>query len=180
MSTWRVARRYARALFDVARERGIQPEAVDAMRGIGLIIAASPDLRRFMAEDRRGTGDAQSAIMDEIFKPRIPDLVWRLIVMLEQRGRLVILPAIAAAVVELDEEARGIVRADLATAVPVGQELIDAVAAAVCPPDATVVRITPRVDRGLIGGLLIKVRDTVYDLSLATRLRQAERCLAAG
>lgn len=180
MSIRRAARRYARALFEVARERGIQPDVVEAMRGVGLIIAASPDLRRFMAEDRRGTGDAQSAVVDEIFKPRVPELVLRLIVMLEQRGRLILLPAIAATVVELDEEARGIVRADLATAVPADQALIDAVAIAVRPPDATMVRVTPRVDRNLVGGLWVKVRDTVYDLSLAARLRQAERCLAAG
>lgn len=178
MNGRRAARRYARAVVDVARERGELPAVVEGMCNVESIIRAAPLLRRLMDEEIRGGVLLRSGAVEMIFKPRVPELVWRLIILLERRNRLGLLQAIARETVELDEQMRGVVKAELSTPVQADATLIYAVATIFRPPDASAVRVITRIDRELIGGFTVKVRDIVHDLSLAAQLRQAGRCLA--
>ena len=100
---------------------------------------------------------------------------------LAERDRLVEVPGIADALRELINQRRGIITADVTTAVPLDAEMERLVAerlAAYLHRDADKVTIHSRVDPEIIGGVIARVGDQLIDDSVRGRLERLRRTLA--
>lgn len=173
------ARNYAKAAFGVASERGDFDEwlrALDRLTAIlGVPIAhlvlTSPAVS---AEDKRGALDR--------LVPDLPPLVRNFANILIERGRVGLVPEIAAAFGKRLNEHRGIVTADVTTAVALDAQLEQTLMqrlARYLNHDPQRIVIQSRVDPNIIGGVVARVGDTLIDDSVRGRLDRLRRTLAA-
>jgi len=100
-----------------------------------------------------------------------------------ERDRLDQVPGIADSLRDLINERRGIITADVTTAVPLDAEMERLVAARLAAylnrePDKVTIRA--RVDPTIIGGVVARVGDQLIDDSIRGRLDRLRRTLAGG
>lgn len=171
--------RYARALHALAAEAGLEDAVRRDLAGLRRSLAQSPDLVRFAANYLVPKG-AREQTLRALFQGRVQDLTWRFLRFLESKQRLGILDQIAE-VYEADEEERsGVVRGTVTSAVALDETRLRAVAERAAAQVGRTVTLTTLLDPSLLGGYRLQVGDTVYDYSLAARLRTARTALAEG
>jgi F-type H+-transporting ATPase subunit delta len=110
-----LARRYAEALFTVAKEREAEQEINDQLRVLSELLAHDRSLRGFL-----GTPRIASERKDEVLRRSLGGRAHRalaeFLVLLRRKGRLGLIGEIAEKYREIFEEDRGIVRALVRTA----------------------------------------------------------------
>lgn len=166
-----VARRYAKALFDLASEEKsierVQSELIAAadawdtsteLRGVFENPAFTPDARKSVI----------GAIAQRIGASRI---VANTLGMLADRRRMRNLREIANAFVTRVEAASGRVQAEVTTAAPLPDAYYVELATVLKAAVGRDVTITKKVDPSIIGGVVTRVGDTVFDGSLTHRLQ---------
>jgi F-type H+-transporting ATPase subunit delta len=171
-----LSRRYARALLDVALAKD-EAGAVDAgLRSAVATIAGHAELRAVL-QHRALSAEKKRGIVAGIWKE---GLVARLLVMLAERNRLELLPAIAEAFEKAWNESRGIASAEAVSATPLSEGQAQALRAAVAAILNLNVELKARVDPSLLGGVRLSVGGRTYDGTVRTRLRALRDRLAAG
>ena len=172
------ARRYAEAAFQLAT----RDDAVDAY-GDGLDAAAQVmgDARvlavlRNPARPLRERTD----IVDKALAKRVPEPVRRLVGLLVERGRIDRLAAVAAEFRRLRNEQQGIVEAVATSASPLTADETEALQKKIARMTGRTVDLRVEVDESLIGGLTVRVGDTLYDASVRGRLERLRERLVAG
>jgi F-type H+-transporting ATPase subunit delta len=175
----RAARRYARALFDLARDEGVTARILQDMAWLKRSTAGSPDLAAFVPNYLLPRA-ARLGILESLWAPHVHPLTWRFIRLVEAKRRLNLLEDICAEVLHLDEEQQGIVRGNLATAFALSAEEVGAIAAGVGRRLGKQLVLQAKQDSSLLGGYCLQVGDRIYDLSLAARLRMLRQTMMAG
>ena len=113
--------------------------------------------------------------------PNATPLVRNFVHILVDRDRLAEVPGIVEALSELINIQRGIITADVTTAVPLDADMERVVAqrlAAHLGRSAEKVTIRSRVDPSIIGGVVARVGDQVIDDSVRGRIERLRRTLA--
>lgn len=172
-----VARRYADALFSLAQEKN-QVDAVEA--DLALIASAIRDSRelRALVENQDYSPSTKLSLLKKIFDGKVSPLTQNFIGVVVTKRREAFFPSIYASFVELANQARGVVEVEVRSAAPLGDEQISALEGKLGARLGKRLRLTTRVDESLIGGLVVKVGDTLMDGSVRTRLgRLRERLL---
>lgn len=171
------ARRYAKAIFDLARENGdvagwrarlarLQTLLGDPQTaGIIANPAVSPE-RRLQVVDVLDPDDELGQEGRNLGK-----------LLIEARATPA-LPEIREEFDRLDDEAAGRVRAVATSAVPLSEEDQQRLVADLSRRFQKEVRLQTRVDPSILGGLVVQVGDQVIDASVQTRLQQLRRQLA--
>ncbi len=177
-----LARRYARALFEAARDQ--RPAAETPLRaeleGFVRLLDAVPELRSALhnpAITPEQKGRVLSAIAARV---RVSPLLVRLLALLARHGRLDLLPELALAYAEERNRAAGVVTATAISAVALEEPQLRALAKALCVAVGSQVELNGEVDPGLLGGLLVRVGGRTYDGSVRARLGALRRRLAIG
>jgi F-type H+-transporting ATPase subunit delta len=107
-------------------------------------------------------------------------IVTKLLLMLAERDRLVLLPELAAAYEARLMENAQVVRAQLTTAVPLPPDRIAALQQGLARATGRQVQLETKVDGSIIGGAVARIGSTVYDGSVTTQLQKVrERLVAA-
>jgi F-type H+-transporting ATPase subunit delta len=171
------ARRYARALLDVALEKGDTALRQD-LDDLGRLYVEHAELRTLLLHPTVPTGK-KTGVVAALLRGRPSDLLQRLITLLVERDRIELLPLIAKAYVRLWNERKGIVEAEAVSA----RELDDTEARAISAAAARAmggkqIELRRRVDPGLMGGLLLRMEGRIYDGSVRARLRALREQLA--
>ena len=174
-----IARRYARALYEEAQRQSIT-DAVD--RDVELIsesLENARELRTFfqspiIARDRK------EAVVRELFGQRVSESTLRFLVMLIQKKRETFFPQIVAAYRDMRDEQLGVVRAYARVASPLSVSDHQDLVAALERLTGKTVRLEIEENRDLIGGLVIRVGDTVYDGSVRNHLAKLREQMEAG
>lgn len=171
------ARRYAKAVFDLAQESG----DLDGWR------ARLARLQTLLNDPQTAAIIANPAVSPErrleVVDVLDPDGA------LGQEGRnlgkLLIearatpsLPEIRAEYDRLDDQAAGRVRAVATSAVPLTDEDRERLVTDLSRRFQKEIRLQTRVDPSILGGLVVQVGDQVIDASIQTRLQQLRRQLA--
>lgn len=169
MSDLTVARRYARALYEEA-ERAQKTEQVD--RDIEVIresLEGSRELVRFF-ESPVISREKKETIVAELFASRVEPLTLRFLKMLVEKKRENIFPAVVTAYRELRDSRLGIVEARARTAEPLGEADKKRLEKALEEVIGKRIRLQTEIDPALIGGVVIRVGDSVYDGSVRHQL----------
>lgn len=168
------ARRYARALFDLAAERGRQEEWQAQLRD-ATSAASEPSVALYLGLPRVPVEDKLDAVRQllEGYDPMVVNAVQ----LLTQRRALDALPDVAAAYDALLNESMGRVPVSVTSAIA----LSDPQRARLSGELERVLRgdvvLDLREDEGLLGGLIVQVGDQVIDGSVRTRLDSMRRTL---
>jgi F-type H+-transporting ATPase subunit delta len=168
----RVAAVYAKALLGAAEAAGKTDDAVEELNTfITAALDAFPDLEAVLASALVAYED-KAKLLDRAFGQRLSPLVLNFLKVVARHGRLDIVRAIAAEVAKLYDQLRGRVRVQLSTAAPLGERFSHNLAANLHKLLGAQPEIESAVDPELIGGIVLRVGDTVYDGSLARQLDQ--------
>ncbi len=177
MSSEAVARRYARAIFELAREANQVSEVAKGLTAFSEAYQLSDELRAL--EFTPGlTPEARSQVVAAIAE-RIgaPDLVARSTTMLCLRQRLAALPDIARLVDEMADEHLGVIRATVRSAKPLPESYRSRLRERIESATGKKVLLTFQEDPSLIAGIVTQVGDRVVDGSLRGKLNQLAESL---
>ena len=172
------ARRYAEAAFQLAT----RDEALDAY-GDGLDLAArmlgGDEALAIVSNPARPLVE-RTAFVDSMLGGRVPAAVHKLVALLIANGKVDRLPGVAAEYRRLLNKERGIVEAVATTAAPLTSAETEALGRKVAQMTGQTVDLRVAVDEALIGGLTVRVGDTLYDASVRGRLERLRERLVAG
>jgi F-type H+-transporting ATPase subunit delta len=183
MTSRAAAIRYARALFDVsAKEADVQQVGRD-LDGFARLVAENPQLERVFGNPAIPT-PRKRALVDELLKKAgtVASPVAKLLKLLADRDRLVLLPELAAAYRERLMEHAKVVRAEVVTAVDLPADRVAALQQGLASATGRQVQLENRVDPAIIGGAITRIGSTVYDGSVTRQLERMKDALtqAAG
>jgi F-type H+-transporting ATPase subunit delta len=168
------ARRYAEAILDLATAE----TAVDAYRASLDALAAgiSPQAIRALRNPSVPVKQRLAAI--EAVTKGQPKAIRSLLLLLELRDRIALLPDIARAYGDLVDKRAGIVKAKITTAVELGATEQRALVARLEKSSGKKLKATFTVDPGLIGGAVIQLGDHQVDTSVRAQLNALRQRLA--
>jgi F-type H+-transporting ATPase subunit delta len=172
------ARRYARALLDVANQKG-EAEALRAeLAQMVAVIGAHADLKALLGNPAVSAERKRKLVAAVAGQAKASELLTRLLVLMGERDRLDLLPLVAAAYAKMWNAHRGVVAAEAVSAVPLDETQTRAVAQALGAATGREVDLQSRVDPRLLGGMLVHMEGRTYDGSVRARLSALRRTLA--
>ena len=173
----KAARRYARALFDLAGETGAQEAVRVDLAALQDCIRQAPRLSGFLGDYLVPRKDRER-ILRELFAERVQPLTLRGLLFMERKRRLALLDDVCTSYREYDEERRGVLRGRLTSALPLAPEIVDGIDRRISDRVQAQVTLSADTDSRLLGGFRLRVGDMVYDLSVAARLQMLRAVLA--
>ena len=172
-----VARRYARAILEIGIESGTVDALVEEITAVAQAYASSAELRGAL-EDPLVSAEAKRAIVNGVAdRLGIAGTARSALLLLADRRRLIVLPAIAQALKEMNDLRKGVVRAEVTTAVRLGDAYYARLQAQLEKMTGKKVVLDRREDPGIIGGVVTRIGDTIIDGSLRARLDEMKQTL---
>lgn len=175
-----IARRYAHALFDVTNKNRTVDRAEADLNAFRDLVTGHQQLRRAL-ESPAVPVQRKQAIVDALWaaaKGESED-VRRLLHVLAERDRFVLLNDIAEMFSERVLQARRIVAAEVVTAVPLAEDQRGRLREALGKVTGADLRVTERVDPSLVGGVVARVGSVVFDGSVTHQLERLKQQLMA-
>lgn len=166
---------YAAGILELARAEGRLERVEDELFRVAQAFGQSDELRSALT-DPQMPADKKQGIIDELLGGRASSFTVGMVQFIVGQNRASELPAIATSLVEQAAESRDKAVAEVRTAVPLDDQTIERLAAALGRATGKNVEVKVVVDESVIGGIVARVDDTVIDGSIARRfdsLRQA-------
>jgi F-type H+-transporting ATPase subunit delta len=171
-----VAKRYAKALFQLAQEQGLVSETEDQLKLIVAVVESDAEVRAFLTAPNI-TLDTKLQTLNNAFSGKASPIVLNTISLLLERGREGDLASVLEAYLQVAGEALRRADAFVVSAQPLSDveqlNLADKFGALI----GKTVRVTNTVNKDLLGGLTVRIGDTLYDGSLRSKLDRLEKSL---
>lgn len=165
-----VADVYAAALLGAAESAGATAAALEEFDSwIADVLAANPKLEAVLAS-ALVSHEEKAAILDRIFAKGGSKLFLNFLKVVSRHGRLDLIRPIHRQAHAMYDKQRGMVRVTITTAAPVDAALGAKIAEQLRKGLGAEPIVTQSVDPSLIGGMVVRVGDTVYDGSIANQL----------
>jgi len=172
-----VARRYAKALYDLGREEGLTDVFLSDLETVLSVMAASEEFRSVMESPlydielkRRILSQVASEVKVHAYTKSFLDI-------LLEKDRFVYADSILEAYRQIIDESSGRVRAVVTSATELGKEQLDRISQALKKVVKKDVDIEVSVDPSLIGGIIAEVEGMVYDGSVRTQIARLKQSL---
>jgi F-type H+-transporting ATPase subunit delta len=164
-----VASVYAKAMLDLAEERSVAESLLEELRDFAAYLekdAAAADFFASPLVDAR----ARAAALERAFRGKASDLLSDSLQVIQSKGRLGLVPAIARAYGEEYDRRRGVVDAKITTAIALSPELRERLRAELAAALGKTMRLQEVVDPELLGGLVIETSGRKLDSSVTSQL----------
>lgn len=171
-----VARRYAKALFELAKERGEADRIGEELRAAARALS-EPELAGFFRHPSIDA-DEKLAVLDRALSGRVSEPVLHALKLMIRRGRAAALEAFVAHYGRLAEEHAGRATAVVVTPMPLSDEQANEIAAHYGRLTGKQIRVVNEVDERLLGGMQVIIGDRMYDSSLSARLERLKQQFA--
>jgi len=166
-----VSRRYARALFELAQEKGLLDQVEHELDLVMQMVNADGYLQAVMA-DVMISPAKKHELVERLFGGKVSPLVLNFLHVVVQKRREANLPAMYREFQDLANEAHGVVEVEVRSAVPLPAETAQNLEVKLVDRLGKRVKFRTQVAPELIGGLVVRVGDTLMDGSVRTRLRR--------
>ncbi|HWB12555.1 MAG TPA: ATP synthase F1 subunit delta [Pirellulales bacterium] len=171
VGAYRVGMVYGKALLAATEKAGNTDEVMDELDQLIDLLVKQPKIDEIMASGMIA-GDRKVAMVERVLAGRVTPIFLNFLKVVASHGRGGFLRAIRKAVRDLRDQQRGHVRVQVTTAVPLDEGLVERIRNQLRGMLGGEPVLAQKVDPDLIGGLVFRVGDTVYDGSVATRLAQ--------
>lgn len=180
MTSRAAATRYARALFDVAQKEGDIQQVGRDIAGVNALLSSHEILGRTFANPAIPAARKRGVVEQLLARSGgISPVVSKLLLLLAERDRLVLIPDIASAYETRLMDHAQVVRAEVTTAVPLPDDRMAALRQGLASATGRQVQLETRVDPSIIGGAVARIGSTVYDGSVTTQLQKVQERLTA-
>ncbi len=164
------ARRYARALFDLAKQSGALEKAGTDLHGVVSLARESEALARLFRDPIFSAGEKRSVLAALADRLETGAMVRDFLFLLADKSRLALLARIAGEYQILLDAEQGVLRGEIISAVPLDDKTRANVLGKLAKKAGRSLILDFKVDTTLLGGMLLKVGDSVMDASLKTQL----------
>lgn len=178
-----VAERYAAAFYALATERGQLDMVEKELRGLQAMLKSSAELSTFIANPllRR---EVVVKGLDVLFvKAGISGLAQQFFHVVVKNGRAAVIPVILEAFLSLLAAQRGEVAAEVTAAHPLSDTQKDMIASALqhalSARGVKKITIAAKVDKDVLGGMMVQIGSSLYDGTLKGKLQKLSRVLKA-
>jgi F-type H+-transporting ATPase subunit delta len=173
--------RYARALFDVAlKERADLAQIEEQLATFVDLFSQHPTLAKVLLNPAVPVPRKRAAVGDLTTRLQITSILAKLLTLLAERDRLVVLPDLLVSYRDRLLDHRHVVRAEITTAVALSADREREIEARLAQVTGKTVTVSSRVDPGIIGGLVARIGSIVYDASMTRQLEKIRSRLVEG
>ena len=173
MVTGSLARRYAKAILGLNDKK-----IADDLRALAKAMATSAELVGSLTNPAIRKSDRRKVIDSLLDRIGAVPLTKNTVYLLLDGERLASLPAISRELDAMIEAKSGRVSAEVVSARPLDASQLSQITAALEKVSGKKVTISKREDPDMLGGVIAKIGDTVYDYSLRNQLRTLRDQLA--
>jgi len=181
MTNKTAAIRYARALFDVARQERADLDHIEQeLGGFVALFEQHSNLKKILLNPAIPVTRKRATMLELTARAASSPVVAKLLALLAERDRLILLPDLLASYRERVLDYRQIVRAEVTTAAPIADDKADAIARRLASATGRKVALKTSVDPAIIGGLVARIGSIVYDASITRQLEKMRQRLEQG
>lgn len=172
MSDPRLARRYALALSELSPEQPAFERIIEQVQALAGHWQQGSELRAVF-ENPSLHQDQRRAVIDDLTKRmNIEPVLHKTLLLLCDRRRLEVLPSLHGALRDLLSERTGTVTAHVRSADPLPEAYINELRSALEGATGFRIAVDAKTDATMLGGVVAKVGDRVFDGTVRHRLQQ--------
>jgi F-type H+-transporting ATPase subunit delta len=173
MTNKTAATRYARALLDVAiKERANLEEIEQQLTEFANLLTEHPTLGKVLLNPAIPVQRKIATVAQLMPLVKISPILAKLLGLLAERDRLILLPDMVASYRDRLADYRQIVRAQVTTATALPPERAQEIQKSLAQVTGRTVTLQTRIDPALIGGMVARVGSVVYDASVTRQLQK--------
>lgn len=166
------ARRYAKALYMI----GVEDNSLDAitrdLHAVAETVRSSKELHELLANPVIAQTDRRAVMAEIVSRLGLGATTRNAVMMLTDRRRGALIPEIAEALAQLSDERQGRLHAEVTSAVALTEAQASRLTASLEKLTGKKISLKRKVDPSLIGGVVTRVGDKLYDGSVRTRLEE--------
>ena len=171
MSDFKVASRYAKSLLDLSIEKGVADEVYKDMQTFDSVCRNNRDFF-LMLKNPIINHHKKLKVLDEVFSQKFHKVSLSIFKLITQKQRESYLSSISSQFLFQYNIYRGIETAQVTTTFPMTEDLRSEFVAAVKKMTGKKVELEEKVDKGILGGFILKMNDRQVDDSLSGKLKE--------
>lgn len=165
-----LARRYAKALLDLASEEGVADKSQEALDALAQALGFKEEIGQYLLSPLLPANRRRSAAVAVARELGAPALVGKFVDLLARKGRLDLAPEIASAYRDLADRRSGRVRATVTSPQPLSAQVREALHRKLSEISGGDVVLEIEEDPEILGGIKVRMGDVVYDASVRRQL----------
>jgi len=170
---------YANAMADVALVQGVAEPASKQLHDFGAAYAESTELRTFLASPAVSL-EAKHAVLETIVaRLGASKIIRNFLFVLTDHRRTQLIPEVVTAFHQVIRYRQGIAEAEISSAIELTGAQKKEMAATLAQLTGKKIEAKYALDPALLGGVVVRIGDTIYDGSLRSRLNEMRARLAA-
>lgn len=169
MLNLQLARKYSRAIFELAQDEGKLVPYGEALAGVYKDLESVPGIWGYFSNPELQRSD-KKALIKKLFEGELSEDVYHFLLLLVDKRRMSLFPAIVSQYEELSNEARHIVVADVTTARTLSKEQKDKLEDKLEVVTGKTVKVRLHEDPKIIGGVIVRIGDKRIDGSVTGKL----------
>ncbi len=168
---------YSRALLELVQAEGVSTRVEEEMFRLRELLRANPSLLEFLKDPNVQREGKRQALV-ELFQGRVHPLVLNFLLTISDADRTNRLSQILEDFVMQAAAARQKVSSEVITAIPLEEATLSRLAAELTRVTGKNVQLFQKVDRSILGGVIVKIGEQIIDGSLRRKLNQIKENLA--
>jgi F-type H+-transporting ATPase subunit delta len=172
------AKRYAKALYEASKEQGKVDEAIAEMQAAASVLENNPDMALVLTHPNIDAS-AKTDLIRGVFEGKLSDIVLNILVLLVERKRTELIPAVSEQFVRIADESLGRAEAVVYSPKTLSPQETSSIAERFTSLTGKTIHVSNIVDESLLGGIKVRIGDKLYDGSLSGKLKRLEKALQA-
>ena len=165
---------YAKALLGVGEKSGNTQQLLEELSAVAEAVSNQPGLNSTLQSPQVGS-EEKLKLVGKIFEKKVSAPMMNFLKVLVGKDRFDCVAAISAAAKKLNDEKSGEVQATVTTAEEISASAKDEIAKQLSKKLGKKVKLDSVVDASVVGGVVVRVGDTVYDNSVVGQLQQVRQ-----
>ncbi len=171
---------YAKALLGVTEKRGVTEQVLAELQSfLDDVLGSLPKLEAILVSPRVALED-KLRMLDQAVGGRMQQDLLHFLKVAARHGRLDCLREVARAARQQLNQLRGRIEVQVESAQPLDENLRTAISERLRAALGAEVELHEKINADIVGGLVVRVGDTVYDASVANQLDRLRQSILGG
>ncbi|MRR54527.1 MAG: F0F1 ATP synthase subunit delta [Deltaproteobacteria bacterium] len=180
MSTYAIARRYAKALIQIAVDQRMVEQFYSELQGFSQALESNPEALALLTEPGVRIEVKRALVKSLCEQLGISKTIGDFILLLLDKKRLMYLSPITSCFRTFGDESAGILRSTITSALPLSENQVSELRSALERTTGKKIILDVATDPSLIGGVVTRIGDKVLDGSIRTQLTMIQDILQKG
>jgi F-type H+-transporting ATPase subunit delta len=159
------------------KEKADLQQIDDQLQEFADLFTKNPALEKVMLNPAVPVPRKRAAMAELTERSKVSPILGKLLLLLAERDRLVLLPDLLAAYRERLLDQQQVVRAEVTSATALPADRAKGIEQELAKLTGRKVKLGTRVDPSIIGGVITRIGDTIYDGSVTTQLQRIKKTL---